>query len=429
MSQRMIKKLTSVWVAFLIGLSANVVAQTPTTFPTLKNDDQNFLGGIFRGQYTASLNTDAAASLAIEAGPRNYRANGTLGFNFSDTQRFKLTGEYLRQDIDYNFFPTGTTRQWVQQGAAGLNYQHALTPSGLNYFDISGYYSHAPSKTLDPISGSYVDSQQNFVAYTNFRRIAGSNAYGISPAITVNPWNGGQATVAVNYDNVHYDRICQTDPISSGFGGTVTFNQQLGRNLQANLSAGVRSPFNTYQAGIRYLVPGGNASVGIIGSYTDGKDELPNTSMAGIEVTYTFDKAKSTQAQLNNNTSVTAWTKQPAVYMPQVLAIPEACFSFNITPPCIPPGFSGSIQNQGFFGGDPVNIPTASYFTGTGLTFSATDPNNLLPPSGLSIDPNTGVLSGTFWSNNGGSDIVGIVVTASNTCGSAQSNPFSLFID
>ena len=37
------------------------------------------------------------------------------------------------------------------------------------------------------------------------RRIAGSNAAGISPGLSIMPWSGGRIGAAVNYDNVRYD--------------------------------------------------------------------------------------------------------------------------------------------------------------------------------------------------------------------------------
>jgi hypothetical protein len=362
---------------------------------------------------------DAAASLLVEAGPRNYRADATFGFNLSDLQRLKVTGEYLSQDIDYSF-STGIAREWVQQGAAGLDYQHNLSSNGLNYIDVGGYYSHAPNKTLDPTYVTYMDIAGNTFAYTNFRRIAGSNAYGISPSITLNPWQGLQATLAANYDNVHYDNQCITQQQSDGFGGTLTLNQQLGRYLQVNLSAGARAPFNTYQASIRYLIPSANLSLGIMGNYTDGKDSLPDTSLAGVELTYIVDKAKSTNAALDNrNTSVTAWVQKPAVYMPQVLAITEDCLILEITPPCPPPVFSGIIPNLVVDYFDPdVVIDAGGYFTGTNLVFSATG-----LPSELSIDPTTGIISGTF---PDGFVEVEVQVTATDRCGSAQSNSFTI---
>lgn len=413
-----IKKL-SIFLILMINLITTAWADTLTS--TSDNNTQNFLGGIFRGQFTNSLSTDAAASLGVEAGPRNYRVDGTVGFNLSNCQRLKLTGEYLRQDIDYSF-ATGVAREWMQQGAGGLDYQQHLTANGLNYIDLIGYYSHAPSKTLDPVTGNYLTNDSDLISYTNLRRIAGSNAYGFSPTVTLNPWCGGQASLALNYDNVHYDNHCGPEQQSDGFGGTVTLNQQLGPNIQFNASAGIRAPFNAYQAGIRYALPHRNLSVGIIGSYTDGRDNLPNTSLAGIEVTYIADKTNSTRNQFNNRpASIAAWTQQPAVYMPQVLAIAENCLSLTTLAPCVPPAFSGTIESQTITGGSFVSIPTALFFSGTNLGFSAVN----LPPD-LTINPSTGLISGIMGTASSG---INIVVTATNGCGSAQSNAFNLDLD
>lgn len=406
----------------LVGLLISVCtfSETLPFMPGIDNTQQNFLEGIVRGQFSAPFTPNAAAALGIEAGSRNYRVDATFGWNLTFAQRLKFTGEYLRQNIDYTF-SSDSTRQWVQQGAFGVDYQYKLTPSGLNYVDVSGYYAYAPSIDLDSISGSYINNN-NLIQYTALRRIAGSNAYGISPAVTLNPWRGGQATLAVNYDSVNYDtRYDSINEHTQGFGGTLVLSQQLGRNVQVNVSAGVRTPFNTYQADIRYQIPSSHLSLGLIGNYTQGKDNLPNTSLVGIEITYAFDQNRKTcDLPGNMNSSLTSWVQKPSVYMPQVLAVADQSLRVT-TSPLNPlsdlPAFSGEIPTV-TIGEGPVNLSVASYFTGSHLVFSAT---NLA--QGLSINPNTGVISGqaTISSNN-------VVVTATNGCGTAHSNTFSLLV-
>jgi hypothetical protein len=144
--------------------------------------------------------------------------------------------------------------------------------------------------------------------------------------------------------------------------------------------------------------------------------------MAGVELTYTVDKAKPMNAALDNrNTSVTAWVQKPAVYMPQVLAIAEECLILEITPPvtpCTPPTFSGPIPDTEVEQYFPVSVSFAGYFTGSNLVFSA---SNL--PDGFTIDPTTGIVSGI--------DDIGfynlIQITATNACGSVQSNEFYFY--
>jgi hypothetical protein len=142
---KFIKNLSILVGIFLISFSA--LAETLPAIPGISNDTQNFLGPIAKGQITRLLAEDVAGALEGEAGPRDYRVNATLGWQLAGNQRLKFTGEYLRQDIDYAF-STGTVRQWVQQGALGLDYVYSLTSNFSNYIDVGGYYSHAPSVSL-----------------------------------------------------------------------------------------------------------------------------------------------------------------------------------------------------------------------------------------------------------------------------------------
>jgi hypothetical protein len=243
--------------------------------------------------------------------------------------------------------------------------------------------------------------------------------------VIFHPWLGGEAQLAVNYDSVTYDNVYTSFHQARGMGGTVTFNQDLGHYLQLNVSAGVRAPFNAYQAGISYigLIPSGDLSVGLIGNYTEGKACLPNTSMAGIEVSYTCGSRRiAPRCCLPSNRScpLTGWTEKPAVYMPQVLARADQALLTTTTSPCPlpPPAFIGGFVDLELPGPLFITVDTASSFSGTNLTFSATN----LPPD-LNINPVTGLISGIAQVSG-----INIVVTATNICGSAQSNAFNIFV-
>ena len=107
-----------------------------------------FLGPTLKAGYTSNINNYTAYSLAGEAGVKDFRAGGTLGWKLQQNQYLKVSAEYLWQDISYQFF-TGTTTQWVQQGALGAGYVYEFL--GYSYdphLDLNAYVSHAPSKSL-----------------------------------------------------------------------------------------------------------------------------------------------------------------------------------------------------------------------------------------------------------------------------------------
>lgn len=113
---------TGCTLLFFLLTSVGAFAETPFPLEDTQSN-QSFLGGIAKGLWTKSFTNQAAGSLGVEAGSRNYRVDATLGLNLTGTQRLKVTSEYLSQAIDYCFL-VGTTRQWVQQAAFGLDYQY-----------------------------------------------------------------------------------------------------------------------------------------------------------------------------------------------------------------------------------------------------------------------------------------------------------------
>lgn len=409
-----LRKLTSSLFIFFLLINLTFAAGLGTA-PGVTKNSSNFLGGIFHGQFTHGLTYNTAASVIAEAGPRNYRASGTVGMAINPRNRIKLTGEYLTQDIDYNFY-SGRTRQWVEQGAFGAEYQYALYDRLQDYLFLKGFYSHAPSKSLGTRSGSFIDSSGNTVLWTNMRRIAGSNAGGINPGVTSHPWLGAEASIGLNYDSVVYDNKYQTKRKAQGFGSTGSITQAFfgfGQLFQAGVSAAFRAPFNYYQASLDWVNPFrmSNLLVGVFGGYTVGKQTLPSTSLVGLNLAYAFDAPAPVRQAIHQSQSFISWVAQPAVNLPQVLAIADEGIQ-QVTPICIAPTAVGTIPVQPGITGAPYTFDTSPFFNGNGetLTFSATG----LPP-GLSINPTTGVISGSATA----SGTFNIVVTASSRCGSA----------
>ncbi|MCD6040108.1 MAG: hypothetical protein K0S27_1508 [Gammaproteobacteria bacterium] len=414
----MIKRISAAFYLLVIALNT---AFAITTAPGTSTGVNNFLGPTLNVSLSPLLGQDISSSLGIEGGPRHYRGNATLGWMLAQNHRIKFTGEYLWQKIDYSFY-SGVTRQWVNQGAVGANYQYMLFDGVLNDLRLDGYYSYAPSTNLSTLSGTFVSS--NTLSYTDQRRIAGSNAAGISPGFDLHPWYGARAVISMNYDNVHYHTHYLPTPHYSGVGGTIDFKQNLSTHLQLNLSAASRIILNNYQAGLSWNQPieSGVLRVGITGEYNKGKHTLPNTSLVALNLNYIFDKTVPlADDDIDDKLppSLSTWVTEPAVHMPQVLAIADETVTQTSSALCISPSFSGTIPTQG---GAPTDLfpslNTGSFFNGSNLTFSA---NNL--PSSLSIDPATGIITGTFPGTIGS---VPVTVTATNMCGLATSNSFNI---
>lgn len=290
-------------------------------------DPIRFIGPTLRGSYTDALRVDSAYSLVAEAGWKNFRMDGTVGWRIANNQRLKFSGDYLVQNISYSFF-AGNNNRWMSQALIAAGYQYDF--AGYTYspqFNLSAYVAHGQSHPLATSTGTFTNKNGLPQNYTDYRRVAAANAGGIAPGLAFQPWLGMLAMFDLNYDNVHYDKIYSPDKNVIGVGGTITLRQVFTSSVSMGALAAVRRPFNNYQADLTWHhVPYlGIWNISAFGGYTAGKATMPNTYNVGISFDLlidcsfnciSFDK-QNMQSQLNH------WVAKPAVTLPQVLAIPD----------------------------------------------------------------------------------------------------------
>lgn len=406
------KKLYLLVATTVLGTGI-VHSSSPTTF----------LGPTARLGFTSTFSDVSAYSVAGEAGPKNFRAGATVAMKFSDATRFKLSGEWLWQKINYNFTFNDDTGGWVNQGAVGADLQYLL--NGYDFrpaFDLNGYYSYSPSRDFS--TQVIRDTFLPLDILRETRHVSGANAYGVNPGLSIVPWMGGQLSVILNYDHVKYrDTYYYYSTEATGFGGTIKVDQLIFANFDIGLAAAIRKPFNNYQAKLGFVTSAysGVLRSAVFGAYTDGKDGLPNTWNVGLSVDYLLDQRCPVTVPGNLKGEMTvvpaddflAWTADPAVYMPQVLAVADPRYS--LTCPVLP-AVVGTIPAQVVPFGAPVTVATAQAFTpGTGLfyTVSATPAPGL---NTVTINSTTGAVTLTS-SPDGGATTV--TVTAANSCGIA----------
>ena len=221
-----------------------------SAYAIVPNNDHptTFLGPTVRGGFSSLITDSSAYSFNAEYGLKNLRGGGTVGWNILDAHRLKISGEYLWQRINYAYF-SGNSHNWSNQGAVGGEYQYTMNQLRFNpQVGLSAYYANAGSTDQSIVSGTFVNSTGVSTSFTDTQRIAGSNASGISPGLTISPWRGGKAGLDLNYDNVRYDMKYEPTVTAKGWGGTVRASQQLTNNIVLGASAAVRQPFNNYQA-------------------------------------------------------------------------------------------------------------------------------------------------------------------------------------
>jgi hypothetical protein len=279
-----------------------------------------FIGPSAKALYADNVGDYTYYSLAGEAGARNYRLDGTLGWNLQEDLRLKFSAEYLWQKLMYSF-TRGTTLQMSSQVAVGgrLEYDYFVYDE-MPTVSLTGYFSDTPGKAIALGFGNLVASQ----------------SYGLAPGVTIQPWKGSKFGAELFYDIVRYETISD-DVHGVGVGGR--FNQALMVDLDLDISASVRQPYNVYQANLNWTNDQsyGEWIVGLGAGYTIGKSGLPSSYNIAVNVNFLADWGQpATSAKKHANVKddyrtsqpdqigLKQWASESAVYMPEVLTVADS---------------------------------------------------------------------------------------------------------
>lgn len=365
------------------------------------------------------IGENSAIGILGEIGEKNYRINGTYGLFLGDNHRFKAGGEYLSQKIQFRYL-SGKERKWVDQWAAGGKYQYLIDCLPMPIFkdfvrgvQVSGYYSearnHRPASVLCPNANIAI-----------FRHIVGAQQWNAEGGLIIQPWCTATIIGTGGYDEFRFHRHFSKRHKFSGVSGTLYFNQRMWFNLSADVKAEFRKAYNYVEGmlswGNHFCF--GDLSVGVFGSHTWGKSNIPSVSTAGGELRFAFGVDRSSRCKCECREAndvcpsyLAQWVASPAVYIPQVFAATESavCVGPSSTPFPLITGLGAAFDfGLGF---SAVNLATNfTNPTGTPLVFTATN----LPPE-VSLQSN-----GALFVNNDGENpgIFDISVTATSQCGS-----------
>ncbi|MFA6409149.1 MAG: IPT/TIG domain-containing protein, partial [Gammaproteobacteria bacterium] len=320
---------------------------------------------MLQAKVAQGFNAYNAFALAMELGKSQRRYSGTYGHAFDQQQRLKVTAEYLKQNLDFNF-TTGTATEWVGQAAYGAAYQYVLPKGIFNAINLSVGFSKADNKALSTITDTVAGT-------ADYRRIAGAEDRMASAGVDLLPTKTSLLGLALNYDSVNYDTKYQTvtNQNTVGFGATASLEQLVTDVLKFKLSASSRKPYKEYQAEVDWLLPtayGTRWEMAFTGGFTrGGTDGLSNDSRFGVNVNYSFD-ANPNSSKMPSYTigsrkilgdDLVQWTSTPAVYMSQVLAVKDELMLqlSGVTPNC------GSIA-----GGTSITIAGSNLTDNLGAT-------------------------------------------------------------
>jgi hypothetical protein len=350
-----------------------------------------------------AFDDSSAASLILQGGEDNFRVNGTIGAYLTDQQRIKASYDFMEERLAFHFC-TGKKHKWINQNAGGLQYDYLIDGCFVKAFTVSGFYSHAQSKSVEDFQVSPL--------FTLKRHIAGSNYWNVNAGVTSSPWKNGFVGLEVNYGQLKYERELYADRKLSGWGGKVIFDQYFDESIHIHAAGEWKrfSKFAEAKVAKTFCFECGALEVGVFVSRIVGEHGLNSNTRVGIEILlgpqgvgaaqsyYSYDPCRCrTQCDL------IGWISQAAVEMPAIYAISEQKLRCTGVPVALVASFEVNRGN-----GDLL-VPMASYFSGSDLFYTVSGNIN-----GVTIDSSTGVLFIP------GGDLFGTLqVDATNACGTA----------
>ena len=268
---------------------SNEITHTPDKGVSLSLQQDTLLLAVAQLKSYYALNDSNAVALELDGGSRVIRTNGTYGLALNDHNRVKVTGEYLRESLEFDFL-SGDTRQWVQQGAVGAAYEYLLGQGLFQDIAIGTHYSQAQNKNLSAVtiplsSGGYLIDE---------RRIAGGKDFNGNAETMLKVWRDALLSIGPDYDRVRYDMHYEDadDHDTEGWGGHARLNQQLKNNFDLQLDSTVSQLFDTYGVGFNWQwATKGSAqlSTGLNSSYTQDHTTDRNFWTNGITISVVWD--------------------------------------------------------------------------------------------------------------------------------------------
>jgi hypothetical protein len=321
-------------------LSTTLLATTLLANTIFANHD-NYLP-VARFILTPELKSeDLGVSFLGEVGPRTYRANGTVGYAYHGNQRIKLSGEYLKDKLKYNFHHDESSRKWVEQWAVGADYEYLVSYGCIDTFNMGGAYSDAQSKHLNNVLLNNGRLQRN---------IAGSHYWDVNIGTSFTPWKGGSINFDLVYDQVKYKRRFHHHKTIRGVGAEIALTQNLFQGIDFSIHGAVRRPYREIGALLTWDNPTKwkGLGLGLFVDYVQGRSHLPDETTFGIQFAYHFGQSSCKPAEsacCPGPRSFHSWIAKPSVYRPTVFAVAEHETLRPLTNQAANPSVSSSSEN------------------------------------------------------------------------------------
>jgi hypothetical protein len=369
----------------------------------------------------------AAGYFYGEAGVNNFRAGATGGFNLAPCHRLKISGEYLTQDLRYSF-PEHHKHKWVSQYALGVEYEWLFKESSIRTLHFGTAYEHAFNRSFS--------MHQQGVSNPVKQRIAGSDGVLSFAGTTFSLWRCASLFVDVNFDFVKFHEHFHHHSVDKGWGTSLLFVQQLPKDFSFDLGSAFRYPFNDYSAALRWshLFKSCGLNIGVFSHFTDGKHGVRHILTGGLQLGLSFGGTRTMCCRTNDEMrsceakqfcSLANWVMTPAVNVPIVLTKADSQVVAVAQKPCC------TIQSKPMptiDNGPSFTLDASPYFSSScPITYSLTYTGNPQPPgTTITIDPNTGIITGGPAIDGTGQ---GIFITVTGTVNCAQTSQTFQFVN
>ena len=334
--------------ASVVGMAKNMATQQATQAVT---DVANKLSGpVSIGiRYDSDLSWIAdlgyshqignfAAALKASVGMNELRGNATLGYALTKNQQVKVTYEYLRQNLPFEF-TSGNINQWVSQQAFGAAYRYVFNSSWLQSAELYGSYAKANSKEL---SDAYINDANGAVDQINQRRIAGGEEKIAGANVTFLPFKNTSVKVGGGYSTLSFDH---KDGYTQKDGSNVQDIKALAYNAEINHIIGDKTMISTsvsntasarsHTAKVSQILPG-NLEASLVGQYNFSHTTIADNGSVTANLSYPAPKSYSANfaAALGD---LKTWVETPVVHYSRVLAVAEErLIAAKITTSAIP---------------------------------------------------------------------------------------------
>ncbi|MDF3054984.1 MAG: hypothetical protein K0Q74_891, partial [Gammaproteobacteria bacterium] len=274
------------------------------------------LAWIFGLNYTQMLSEQLGVALKTTFGANELRANITAGYAFSPNHQFKLTYEYLAQNLPFEF-ASGQETTWVNQYAIGGAYQFLIKHNVIHSLELSAHTIRASNKELSTVVFDQTDTGYS----VNYRRIAGGTEDNAGATLNLYPFQNTLFNIGAGYSRLSYDTQYEDNQKRSIISYKAELAHVLHPRLQFKVGIDATASNTAHVAEISHIL-NKDLELSLKGEYSKGNAGQPDAKSVMLAVNYPAPQKYSIQKPTAFQ-ELKQWIDKPVVFATRVLAIKD----------------------------------------------------------------------------------------------------------